>query len=809
MAFNNLLGYRMRISRLSLSALAITFLWSMAPAQGVNTQLVGTMNLHPGGYSNCWGYVANGREYAIMGCFTGTSIVDITSDTLKEVAFISGIHSSWREIKTYQHYAYVVTEGTGAGEGVQIIDLGTLPDSAKLVNTYKPNGTFRRAHSVAQEGKYLYLNGGDHASGGTIACDLSDPVHPVQVGEYEAEYVHDCIVVRDTMYAAEIYGIGLDIVDVTDKSKMKRITLVQYPGAGTHNTDLTADGRYVFTTDEIGTAGTYLRVWDRTKLDNVHLAGTYQTAPQTIIHNIHVKGDIAYISYYSDGLRIVDIRNPEIPVEIASYDTYPGSTNSYNGAWGTFPYYVSNKVIISDIQTGLYVVRFPGQDGSVKAARIAVTVKDSVTGVPVGEAKVEILGTSTTKSTDVFGKFSYGTVNDTITVRISKSNYWSGYESKTLKIPLVFGTTLAQTILLRPMPSGVLSGTVRKKENSQPIPAIAISVNRTPLRTVSDSSGHFVLPSLLADSSYTVVASRFGYAPDSTHIKIVAGKDSVITLLLNSRIVDNFESDLGWTVGSAQDSGLYGIWARGIPARWIIPGDTVQPGEDHTPGGTSCYTTGDPEVLSNGLDGRKTLLSPSFDPVAMTDPIIQYWRWFYTSSTQHDDSLIVQVSNDNGSKWKTAEALTAKQNRWTAHQLRIKDLLPVTSAMKVRFIITTSHPPKNVRGLIDDFEVGDNLPVEAAGQRTDPVPLTFGLSQNYPNPFNPLTYLRFTISNMQFVQLKIVDVLGREVALLVNERKPQGNYEVAWDAGKFPSGVYFYQLKAGDFVKTMKMVVLK
>ena len=799
----------MRIHRLSFSALTVILLWSAVPAQGVKTQLVGTMNIHPGGYSNCWGYIANGREYAIMGCFTGTTIVDITSDTLKEVAFIPGIPSSWREIKVYQHYAYVVTEGTGAGEGVQIIELGALPDSAKLVNTYKPNGAFHRAHSVSQEGKYLYLNGGDYGAGGTIVCDLTDPLHPVQVGEYEAQYVHDCVVVRDTIYAAEIYGIGLDIIDATNKANIKRVTLVQYPGAGTHNTALTVDGRYVFTTDEIGTAGTYLRVWDRTKLDNVHLAGTYQAAPQTIIHNIHVKGTIAYISYYTEGLKIVDIKNPEIPVEIASYDTYPGSSNSYNGAWGTYPYYVSNKVIISDIQGGLFVIRFPGQDGSVKAARVAATVKDSVTGNPVADVKVEIIGTDKTVKTDVFGKFSYGSTAETLLVRLSKADYSSGYAPKMVLIPLTYDQTVTPTILLRPLASGSVSGTVRKKENSQPIPSLTLNVARTSLQTATDSLGHFNFPSLLAESTYTIVASRFGFVSDSTKVKIVAGKDSAIALFLNSHIIDNFEFDLGWTVGSALDSGLFGIWQRGKPSRFTVIGDTVQPGDNHTPGGTFCFVSGDPSSLSSGLDGRKTLVSPSFDPSTMQIPVLQYWRWFYTATTAHDDSLIVQLSNDNGATWKTAEAVTAKQNKWTAHQLRIKDFLTVTSTMKVRFVITTSHPPKNVRGLIDDVEVGDNLPVASVDGVEGIVPDTYALWQNYPNPFNPVTHFRFSISKLQFVEFRIVDVLGREVALLVNRQMSPGNYEIAWDAGKFPSGVYFYQLKAGEFVKTMKMVVLK
>jgi len=90
----------------------------------------------------------------------------------------------------------------------------------------------------------------------------------------------------------------------------------------------------------------------------------------------------------------------------------------------------------------------------------------------------------------------------------------------------------------------------------------------------------------------------------------------------------------------------------------------------------------------------------------------------------------------------------------------------------------------------------------------------FKLYQNYPNPFNPSTKIRFTIpqgerSETQDVILKVFDVLGSEVAILVNEEKSSGNYEVEFNASSLPSGVYFYQLKAGPYIETKKMILMK
>jgi hypothetical protein len=83
------------------------------------------------------------------------------------------------------------------------------------------------------------------------------------------------------------------------------------------------------------------------------------------------------------------------------------------------------------------------------------------------------------------------------------------------------------------------------------------------------------------------------------------------------------------------------------------------------------------------------------------------------------------------------------------------------------------------------------------------------LLQNYPNPFNPTTKIRYSVLQSSNIILKVFDILGREVATIVNEEKPDGEYEVEFNAANLPSGIYFYQLSAGNFVETKKMVLLK
>jgi hypothetical protein len=88
-------------------------------------------------------------------------------------------------------------------------------------------------------------------------------------------------------------------------------------------------------------------------------------------------------------------------------------------------------------------------------------------------------------------------------------------------------------------------------------------------------------------------------------------------------------------------------------------------------------------------------------------------------------------------------------------------------------------------------------------------PKTISLCQNYPNPFNPTTTIKYQIPEISFVTIKVYDILGNEIATLVSEEKPAGSYDVEFIGDELPSGIYFYQLEAGNFIETKKMVLLK
>ena len=311
-------------------------------------------------YSALWGYAApDGREYAILGCPTGTAFIDVTdSANIHEVDYLPGLTSSWREMKTYSHYAYIVSEATNSK--LQIVDLQYLPDSVHLVQTWGYTG-YNRTHSISQSGNYIYLNGGNaSANGGIQVLDVSDPENPVKLGAWTTLYVHDCRVDNDTIYAANINNGKVSIINATNKSALSTVTTFNnLVGAGPHNTALSQDKKRLFVTDEIGSAPYLLKVWNITDRSNPVYVTSWQPTGITtaIVHNIETYGNFGVIAHYTAGVRVINISDPDNPTEVAWYDTYPSNNNeSYNGCWGVYML-PSGKIIASDRQTGLYVLK--------------------------------------------------------------------------------------------------------------------------------------------------------------------------------------------------------------------------------------------------------------------------------------------------------------------------------------------------------------------------------------------------------------------------------------------------------------------
>jgi len=348
---------------LIISFLILCSSYSYSQLANQNTYLLKNIDVAGRSYSALWGYTApNGREYAILGYNRGTSFIDITdSANIREVDTLSGLTSSWREMKTYSHYAYIVSEATNSK--LQIVDLQYLPDSVSLVATWSYTG-YTKTHSISQSGNYLYLNGGNAASsvGGVAVVDVSNPVSPVKMGEWNTEYVHDCRVQNDTIWAANVYTGKMSIINASNKSSLQFVRNWQaYPqsAVSTHNCAFPVTRDYIYTTNEVSSPAGKLNVWDIRDLNNITFVRDWQPTGITtaIVHNIETYGNFAVIAHYTAGIRILNISNPSNPVEVAWYDTYPNNNNTnFSGCWGVYKF-SSGKIIGSDISNGLFVIK--------------------------------------------------------------------------------------------------------------------------------------------------------------------------------------------------------------------------------------------------------------------------------------------------------------------------------------------------------------------------------------------------------------------------------------------------------------------
>ncbi|RMG57957.1 MAG: choice-of-anchor B family protein, partial [Bacteroidetes bacterium] len=456
----------MRIPSLLL-ALTILSL-GLLPAQvAKNMSLVGQLSYGNNELSDVWGYVdSSGTEYALVGTYFGLSIVSLADPANPiEVDFIPGAGTIWRDMKTWSHYGYVSNEG---GNGLLIVDLSTLPGQVAHKDTVI--GGMNTIHNIwIDEQGYLYTAGSNTFSGGVAVLDLiSDPWRPRLEDTYELTYVHDLYVRNRIGYTGEIYEGRLGIVDFDGVNGPEVMGSTTYIDGFTHNTWLNDAGDVCFTTDELSAA--YIYAWDvsdPTDIRQLDRIRSPLSGGTTIPHNVHVKDDFLVISYYRDGVYVVDAARPHNLIEVGYYDTSPRQGSGFNGAWGAYPFLPSGLVLASDIEEGLFVL----QPNYPRACYLEGVVRDSVSLVPLGQVEIMVSGGDMDTQTATDGSFAVGTV-DSGTYTATFSRY--GYVSKTLTVNLQNGQLTDLEVLLEPTPRVNLDLTVRDARSEDPLPQVTV-----------------------------------------------------------------------------------------------------------------------------------------------------------------------------------------------------------------------------------------------------------------------------------------------------------------------------------------------
>ena len=346
--------------------------------------------------SDIWGYddPQTGRAIAIVGRVDGTSFVDITDPShpvyLGDLPKTAGSPGTfWREIKTYKHYAFVVSDGA-RNHGMQVFDLDRLR-GVRTPQTFAEDAHYGMAHSVHDIAAdtvsgYVYLTGsnagGEMCGGGLHMVDVHDPLHPKFAGCFSdpatgrqgTGYTHDaqCVVYHGptAKYQGRQICFGwnethLSIADVTDKSHPVAISRATYPNVGyAHQGWLTDDQRYAYEDDELDEIqgfvdGTRTLIWDVSDLDNPVLAGQYISKNKATDHNLWLVGNTMYQSNYVAGLRVLDITDRLHPKEIGFFDTHPVGPDEpgFEGTWGNYPFFKSGVVAVSSMTEGLFILK--------------------------------------------------------------------------------------------------------------------------------------------------------------------------------------------------------------------------------------------------------------------------------------------------------------------------------------------------------------------------------------------------------------------------------------------------------------------
>ncbi|MBI1224796.1 MAG: choice-of-anchor B family protein [Bacteroidetes bacterium] len=663
--------------------------------------------------NDVWGWVDpdDGTEYALVGTVTGVSVVSVADPSnAVEVKFLPGANSTWRDIKTWGNYAYVINE---SANGLMVIDLTDAPNNITATN-WTPSlpglGTYNTAHNIyIDEFGYAYIAGANVNSGGMLIVDVhTTPGTPIFVAAGPANYAHDVYVRDNKMYASEIYAGRLAIYDVSDKMNITLLGEQQTPYNFTHNAWLNDAGDVVFTTDEKANAP--IAVYDISDLSNIQELDQFRPiatlGANVIPHNVHVWNDWLIISYYTDGGIIADASRPENVIEVGNWDSFLGGNGGFSGAWGAYPFLPSGIVLLTDIGNGLFVCGA----NYVRACWLEGKVTDAVTGLPVQGANAHIASTqANTATSGIDGVYKTGQAIPGVFDVTFTAN---GYQSKTVNATLENGVLTTLNVQLTPLSSYTFSGQTVKVSDGTPVGGtqVVLKNDQTQYTAVSDASGNFNFPGVFG-GDYSLYAGAWGYITSEIDVTVGSGTIPPVVELVKG-YYDDFALDFNWTTSATATTGA---WELGEPVGTEYNGNESNPDFDlPNDFGDQCYVTGNGGGGAGDFDidnGSVTLTSPVMDLTTYNKPVLKYSTWFFNSggSGAPNDNFVISISN--GTEVVTLETITQSGSVWRPEsEFDLLDLIPITNNMQVSFVASDINPGHLVEAAVDGFKVEDTSP---------------------------------------------------------------------------------------------------
>ena len=823
-----------------------------APLFAQNIEKLG--NWSPGEFCNdIWGYDApDGRFYAIMGAFSGTYVLDVTDPSnIVKSGYVSGSGSTWRDIKTYRHYAYVTNETFG----LDIIDLSGLPGSVRHVQMMN----IQNFHNLYIDTTTATMYLADASSSGSVHIySLQDPENPVKLNEFGTES-HDVYVRDGVAYVAQGRKASIGIYDVSDPMNPVGLQTIHIPNGGyAHNSWLNASGDYLITTEETG--GKTIKLWDIRDLNNIEKVSEVLGASQ-LAHNAHIEGNFAYISHYESGVIVADVSNPEKMALVGGYDTYPESNDpSYNGDWGVYPHSRSGNIYLSDEDRGLFVLKFNGTHASFYKG----VVRNALTLDPIEGAFYALNNGSVNGTTNSMGVYDFGVgLSDTTTMRVNAF----GYQQGAILLTPTGGATDSMDILLQPAPQTALQvRVVNQKDEAIAGAHVELTVESIWLEEPQTYSGETNndglvtfenLPVSDGDAvNYTrlITTADLPYAESETDTLILTDTDiNKWTVTMNPADVLIINGDPNGQYGSYITDALnetgYTVYEYKTEEQNAIPGKTDverfnmnyviwMTGDASTNVLTEAAQDSITAYLKNGisvlLSGQNIAESLNGNGSAFLS------EWLGVSYQGNIGTKIIK-GNPEHTLGQKISRIGLYDSQGANNQVS-QDLITADSSQGVYATLyygNSDYETAAVTRTFDDY--GSSLFFAAFGIEAvykssasfvgageliddvfawfdDPTGFTFNgdnpagsfrLYFNYPNPFNPSTVIAFDLPRMSSVRLTVYDITGREMTRLVDNTMPAGSHKITVHAENWSSGIYFYRLEAGGFSQTRRMLLIK
>jgi choice-of-anchor B domain-containing protein len=781
-------------------------LFSMATnAQNNNLTLRSTFSSPNQTYANICGYAANGKEYALIGASKGMIIVDVTNpDVPVNIVQIPGPNNLWKEIKTYQNFAYITSEGGG---GVQIVDMTNLPSATLPYHNYTGNGsingqlgTIHALHIDVTKG-YLYAYGSSLFGGGAVILDLNtDPYNPTYVGKFDQlGYIHDGYVDNDTMYSSHIYAGQFAIVNMADKSNPQLLGTQTTPNSFTHNTWISKDRKTIFATDE--TENSFLSAYDVTDPSDIKFLDKIQSKPggNAAVHNTHILENYAVTSWYRDGITIVDVTDPTTMVEVANYDTYTlGEGPGFEGCWGVYPYLPSGTIVASNISENGIGKMYILSPTYKRACYLKGMITDAGTGNPITGASISLTNgsPSVNTSTQIDGNYKTGQAEEgTFEMTITKI----GYFPSVFTVILSAGVVTVQNASLIPTSSYVITGNAIKTSDGTPVAnaKVLLSSNDINYEGEADANGNFTISNVFP-GIYDVIVGAWGYKYGVLNNQIISSAQS-FTVSLDQGYRDDFIFDYNW---QASGTSTTGIWERGEPIG-VNPGIQVAPENDIAgDNGNQCYVTGN-STNEVGVDdvneGTSILTSPIMDLSTYNDPrlLASVWCVNINQNQESFDSIKIYITNG------TTEALVFQSSgvnfAWQLINKKFKNLIALTNTMQLKIVCENGDNGATFdtyEAAFDFFRITDTN-TTGANELGNEISI-----KAMPNPFSNQTQIAYDLPENGF-SLNVYDLSGK----LLENSQLDGTVGLASIGNKLQQGVYFVRLeKNGLIAKTIKIV---